>query len=73
MDVVMIVFGREVADMEIVKKLFPTMNLPMITLTTGILSFLVMFIFSFSVDYLYHEKHELKAYRKMIAGLDDEE
>lgn len=73
MDIILFVIGKEdLAELEIVKKLIPNGSFAVLVGATALLSFVSLFAVSLLVDYLYHEKYELRAYRKMLAQLDEE-
>ena len=73
MEVLLFLFGKEdLTELEIVKSLFPRGNFGLWVTVTVLLTFVIFLCISFAVNYLYHEKYELKAYRKMLSDLEEE-
>ena len=73
MEILMMAFGKdELAELEMVKSLIPNGSYGLLVTITALLTFVIFFGISFSVNYLYHEKYELKAYRKMLSDLEED-
>lgn len=73
MDVILYYGNKEyIADMAMVQELFPSLQPTVLMAITALLVFIIIFGISYLVEYLYHEKYELNAYRKMLADLDEE-
>lgn len=70
-DVLLLSMGKEISDAEMVKLLFPNCSYPLVVVITTILTFVIFFGISYLINYLFHEKYELKAYRKMLSELED--
>lgn len=73
MDVVLVWAGKEdVADLELVKALFPQLDMIWLVVLSAVLAFAVTFGISWVAEYLVGE-HTVKRYNKMLAELDEDE
>lgn len=72
-ETLLMIFTKDsLAELEMVRAFLPSGDYGLLVTLTAVLSFLILFGISFLVNYLYHEKYELKAYRKMLAELEDD-
>ena len=73
MDVVLVWAGKEdIADLELVKMLFPRLNMTLLVVLSAVLAFVVTFGISWLCEYLVGE-NEVRRYNRMLAQLDAEE
>lgn len=71
-ETLLMVFGKDdLAELEMVKSLIPNGSYGLLVVVTALLTFVIIFGISFLVNYLFHEKYEVKAYRKMLSDLED--
>ena len=72
-DTALMIFAKEnITDWEPLKALIPSEDYGLLVTLTAVLTFVIIFGISFLVNYLFHEKYELKAYRKMLSELDED-
>lgn len=72
-ETLLMVLGKEdLAELEMVKTLIPNGSYGLLVAVSAALSFAILFGVAFLVNYLYHEKYELKAYRKMLSDLEED-
>ena len=73
MEGILLLLGKDdLAELDMVQTLIPNGDYGLLVAITVSLTFVIFFGISFLVNFLYHEKYELKAYRKMLADLDED-
>ncbi len=72
-ETLLLLFGKDdLAELEMVKSLIPNGSYGLLVVVTALLTFVIFFGISFLVNYLFHEKYEVKAYRKMLSDLEED-
>ena len=72
-EVILLLLGKDdLAELEMVQALIPNGDYGLLVTVTVSLTFVIFFGISFLVNFLYHEKYELKAYRKMLSDLEED-
>ena len=73
MDILLIGFGKDVADLELTQLLFPGLNHWAAVAVSAVIAFASTFLISYVFDYLIGEYYTVRRYNKMIAELEDDE
>lgn len=74
MEVLLISFGKEEnTDISITQTLLPGLPHLLTVVITAVLTFAVMFLISYSFEYLLGEKYKVRKYNQMLAELDADE
>lgn len=72
MDILLIGFGKDVADLELAQLLFPGLNHWAAVAISAVIAFVSTFLISYLFDYVIGEFYTVRRYNKMLAELDDE-
>lgn len=74
MDVLLIGFGKEEnTDIAITQSLLPGLPHILTVVITAVLTFAVMFLISYTFEYLVGEKYKVRKYNQMLAEFDEDD